>query len=254
MDRQIRYRIKAFLPAAAISRARALRNLAHIIRVFGGRHKRECPICSYLGHFAYSGVQPVVADSLCMVCRSIGRHRQHKLLMDRHPEWLDGKDLLHISAEPCFVNDYRRRARTYVMGDYLPVEGEAAVDIQAMTFADRSLDLIICHNVIEHVPNDRAALSELFRVLRPGGVAILSAPLVDAWEETYENPAIQSTSERDLHFAQSDHFRIYGRDLYDRIRAAGFHLSVDVAREPEVARYGIERGETIFVATRPTEA
>jgi hypothetical protein len=91
-------------------------------------------------------------------------------------------------------------------------------------------------------------------VLRRGGVALLSAPLVDAWAETYENPAMQTPIERDLHFGQSDHFRIYGRDLYDRIRAAGFDLSVDVAREPEVARYGLERGETIFIATRPAKS
>jgi SAM-dependent methyltransferase len=254
MDRQLRYRIKAFLPSAVIARARTTRNLAHVVRVFNGRHPRECPICGYRGRFAYNGVQPVVADGLCPGCRSIGRHRQHKLLIDRHPEWLDGKDLLHISAEPCFVDDYRRRARSYVMGDYFPAQGEVAVDIQSMTFADQSFDLVICHNVIEHVPDDRAALSEFFRVLRRGGVALLSAPLVDAWAETYENPAMQTPIERDLHFGQSDHFRIYGRDLYDRIRAAGFDLSVDVAREPEVARYGLERGETIFIATRPAKS
>jgi SAM-dependent methyltransferase len=251
VDRQLRYRIKAYLPSSVIAHARSVRNLGHIARVFFGRHPRECPICGYRGRFAYAGVQPVVPDSLCPGCRSIGRHRQHKLLLDRHPEWLDGKDLLHISAEPCFVEEYRRRARSYVMGDYFPVEGEVAVDIQKMTFADRSFDLVICHNVIEHVPDDRAALAELFRVLRPGGVALLSAPLVDSWQETYENAAVQSPKDRDLHFGQYDHFRIYGRDLYDRIRAAGFDISTDVAREPEVARYALERGETIFISTRP---
>jgi SAM-dependent methyltransferase len=250
MDRQWRYRVKAYLPSSVIARGRTTRNLAHIVRVFGGRHPRECSVCKYKGYFAYNGVQPVTADSLCPGCRSIGRHRQHKLLIDRNPQWLDGKDLLHISAEPCFVQDYTRRTKTYVMGDFDPAQGEVAVDIQAIKFPDQTFDAVICHNVIEHVPDDRKALSEFFRVLRPGGVALLSAPLIDAWETTYENPIIETEPQRDLHFGQADHFRIYGRDLYDRIRAVGFDLSVDIACEPDVARYGLERGETIFIARR----
>jgi hypothetical protein len=62
---------------------------------------------------------------------------------------------------------------------------------------------------------------------------------------------VQSATDRDLQFGQYDHFRIYGRDLYDRIRGAGFDLATDVAREPQVARHALERGETIFIATLP---
>ena len=88
-------------------------------------------------------------------------------------------------------------------------------------------------------------------MLRPCGVALLSAPLIDAWDDTYENPSIVTPQERDLHFNQDNHYRIYGRDLYDRIRSVGFGLDVDIAKEPEVHRHALERGETIFIATKP---
>jgi len=218
-----------------------------IMRSIRGRHPRECPICGFVGRFRPCGTQPVVFDGGCPKCRSAGRHRQHHLLLSRHPEWLDGKDVLHVAPEPCFVNEYYDRAGRYVRGDYDPAEGEVRIDLQDISFPEASFDLLIAHNVIEHLPDDRQALAEMYRVLRPGGVALISAPLIDAWEQTYENPAIVAKSERDLHFNQDDHYRIYGRDLYDRIRAAGFVLSVDVAKEPEVHRYGLERGETIFI-------
>jgi SAM-dependent methyltransferase len=158
---------------------------------------------------------------------------------------------LHFAPEPSLVKDYTQRARKYVRADYDPASDELKIDLQAIDFPNDSFDLIICHNVIEHVPDDRKGLTEMFRVLRPGGVALISAPIVDAWKFTYEDPAVVEAWDRDLHFNQDDHYRIYGRDLYDRIRAAGFELSVDVAEEPDVRRYGLDRGETIFIAVKP---
>lgn len=170
--------------------------------------------------------------------------------MQRHPEWLDGQCVLHVSPEPCFVDDYARRAGTYVKADFTPAYDEIQIDLQNISFPDEVFDLVICHNVIEHIPDDRLALTEIFRVLRPGGIALLSAPMIDAWETTYENPEI-TAAERDLHFNQCDHYRIYGRDLYARIHTPGFNVTADVAKEPQVHQHGLERGETIFVATKP---
>ena len=54
-----------------------------------------------------------------------------------------------------------------------------------------------------------------------------------------------------IHFGQENHVRYYGADVRDRIRAAGFGLKEFVASEPDVSRYGLLRGETIFVASKP---
>lgn len=250
MQRSLVARIKRVVPQPMISTGRKWRAMVNVMREFGGKHPRECPICSYHGMFFADG-QPLQFDAVCPSCRSIGRHRQHHLLVEANPQWIDDNVVLHVAAEPCFVKDYARRARSYLQADYDPIGDELEVDIQNMQFADGSIDTVICHNVIEHVPDDRRALAEMFRVLKPGGVALISAPVIEAWPETYENPAISAYWDRDLHFNQWDHFRIYGRDFRDRIAAAGFTLSLDVATEPNVSRYGLDRGETIFVARRP---
>jgi SAM-dependent methyltransferase len=251
MNRKSRYRIKRFLPEWTISQVVKWRSNIYVLRSLGGRYPRKCPICQFYGYFRPCGTQPVVIDGGCPVCRSAGRHRQHHLLVARHPEWIDDKCLLHVSPEPCFVQEYAARAKTYVRGDYDPAHDEVKIDLQTIDYPDALFDLVICHNVIEHIPDDRRALEEIYRVLRPGGVAILSAPMIDAWDHTYENPAVITAMERELHFAQEDHYRIYGRDLYDRIRAAGFDLAVDIAQEPAVHQYALERGETIFIASKP---
>lgn len=250
-NRNLRFRIKRYLPDTVISQVVKWRSYAQIIAAMRGRHPRQCPICGFEGYFRPCGIQPVVMDGGCPKCRSAGRHRQHHLLVERHPEWIDGKHVLHVAPEPCFVQDYTRRTAHYVRGDYDPAPDEVKVDLQEINFPDAWFDLVICHNIIEHVPDDVRALQEIHRVLRSGGVALLSAPMIDAWEHTYENPAITVPKQRDLHFNQDDHYRIYGRDLYDRIRSVGFDLSVDVAREPEVHKHALERGETIFIAVKP---
>ena len=85
-----------------------------------------------------------------------------------------------------------------------------------------AFDTIICSHVLEHVPADAKAMSELFRVLRPGGVAIIQVPYADDCAETDEDPSVTDPLERERRFGQFDHVRIYGRDFADRLRRAGF--------------------------------
>ena len=120
------------------------------------------------GYFWPSGTQPVIFDAALPQVSSIGRHRQHYLLVSHHREWIDGRDILHFAPEPSLVKDYTQRARKYVRADYDPASDELKIDLQAIDFPNDSFDLIICHNVIEHVPDDRKGLTEMFRVLRPG--------------------------------------------------------------------------------------
>ena len=109
---------------------------------------------------------------------------------------------------------------------------------------------MVCSHVLEHV-NDRKALRELKRILRPSGTAILMVPIVEGWDTTYEDPSVSSPEGRDLHFGQSDHIRFYGRDFRDRVRDAGFELTEFTAEEPDVSRYGLLRGDKVFFARRP---
>ena len=253
IGRTVRRWLKALLPRKLIDQLALAEMSAKLLRDVRGRHPRRCPICGFQGLFWAKGRQPLVFDGLCPRCRSVGRHRQHELLVRRHPAWIDGRHILHFAPEPCFDQRYTIRARLtggrYVRAAYAPKKGETQVDMQAIPFPDGSFDTVICHNVLEHVADDHKALTELARVLRPGGRALISVPMFDAWAHTYEDPSVASAAGRDLHFNQNDHLRLYGRDFRDRLERAGFDFTTDVASEPQVGLYGLERGETIFIAT-----
>ncbi len=125
------------------------------------------------------------------------------------------------------------------------------VDITQVPLADASYDVVIAHHVLEHIDDDRLAISEVFRLLRPGGVAILSVPINASRRQTYENPAITTPKERFAHFSGEDHKRYYGLDFADRLAAAGFR--VDTFRLPpeQEITYGLLRNERLTLAWRP---
>ena len=76
-------------------------------------------------------------------------------------------------------------------------------------------------------------------------------PVVEGWENTYENSLHTSPADREMFFGQSDHVRMFGRDVRDRIENAGFSLTEFTAEEPNVSRYGLIRGEKLFIAAKP---
>ena len=129
------------------------------------------------------------------------------------------------------------------------------MDITRLRFEDSRFDAIICLHVLEHVPDDRAAMAELFRVLKPGGWAILETPLDLDMAETEEDPSVVSPRERERLYGQPDHVRRYGRDLLDRLAEAGFAARLDPypleLEETTIARYGLSPRHGLVVCTRP---
>ncbi len=110
--------------------------------------------------------------------------------------------------------------------DYLSVDLDSPYamrhcDITAIPEPDASFDVVICNHVLEHIPDDRKAMRELRRVLKPGGLAVLQHPIHDR-PDTFEDQSIVSPDERLRVFGQEDHVRIYGWDFVDRLRDVGF--------------------------------
>lgn len=109
------------------------------------------------------------------------------------------------------------------------------------------MDLIIANHVLEHV-DDAKATKELSRILRPNGILLCMAPIIEGWLTTYEKPDIATDEKRMLHFGQEDHVRFYGRDFRDRISKGGLSLSEEITAQGEdVIRHGLVRGEKVFV-------
>ncbi|HEY7645262.1 MAG TPA: methyltransferase domain-containing protein [Hyphomicrobiales bacterium] len=214
-----------------------------------GKFPRECPLCGHRGKFLGYGY-PYVCDILCPKCGSLERHRLLTLAAQTN-DFFRNRDVLHFAPERSIANlVLSQKPRSYTTADLFARGVDLKEDIEALTIKDASFDVVICLHVLEHV-NDRKAARELFRVLRPGGVLLAMFPIVEGWEETFENPAVKSEKDRLLYFGQHDHARFFGRDARKRLAAPGFIVEEYTAMEPHVSRYGLSRGEKIFVCSRP---
>ena len=218
-----------------------------ILKGLGGIYPRECNICGYSGMFQASGLPPRF-DARCPSCRSLERHRHQVLWLTQNEGVLRNKRILHFAPERVLHNIFSGPAASYLTAD-IAGHADRVLNIEAIDMSDASWDVVVVNHVLEHV-DDRKALSEIHRILAPGGLAILSFPIAFAFEHTYENPAVTSRAGRDLHFGQWDHVRYYGADAAARIAAAGFAVEAFSASEPYVHRYSLTRFGRDFIARK----
>lgn len=201
---------------------------------------------------------PHVQNFICPACGSSSRHRVIRRLIEQR-RWLDspGAKFLHFAAEWCLYKALSKaypRAH-YMTIDYAPWHGERQEDARKLTFEDGSYDLILCSHVLEHIEEDGQAMREMFRVLRPGGVALIVVPIYPLDRaETEEDFSIQDEAGRLAVFGAIDHVRNYGLDIEGRIRSAGFDVEhLNVGDVVPLADWDRERlyEEHFFVSTKP---
>lgn len=228
-----------------------------VVGVFYAGNQVECPVCrhTYRKFLPYGRINPR-PNALCPSCLSLERHRLIWLyLRERTPFFERRLDVLHVAPEQCFMKAFEKQhGDRYITADLESPLAKVKMDIHHMPFADRSFDVVLCNHVLEHVDNDIHAMTEIHRVLRPGGFAILQVPFfAPVPEVTVEDPSITNPRDREIHFGQDDHVRKFGKDYADRINRSGLVAQPDTfARElPEAARYGISKGEVIYKAVRP---
>jgi len=231
----------------AILDFRATRALDHVARLAREGTPRHCPICLYRGPFSPVRHKPGI---WCPQCDSRPRHRLLKLWMERGMSLTPGARVTHFAAEPWMRAEMEARGAVYETAD---INGrfDRVLDIEAMALADGSREMIVANHVLEHV-DDLRALSEMHRVLSPGGQAVLTVPLVEGWDETLEGGHLPP-AERARVLGDADHRRFYGRDFRDRLRAAGFEIREFAAVEPDVSAHALHRGERVFIGVRPRD-
>jgi SAM-dependent methyltransferase len=234
-------------------RRQRLRRLVNRVNHFG--LARRCPCCSAsLRRFEPFGLVPR-HEAMCPVCESLERHRLIWLYVTRRTDLLDGRPrrMLHVAPEIQLAHLFQRQKHIgYLSADLTNPGAMVRMDITDIQYPDETFDVIYCSHVLEHVPEDRKAMREFFRVLKSGGWAILQVPIKG--ERTFEDPSVATPEERMRVFGQHDHVRRYGPDYRDRLVDAGFSVTVDdFARELDehtVRRFGLMRSESIFLCRK----
>lgn len=249
---------------------RGLRQRINRIRHFGGRN--ECPFCgarlrSFLPFGLHSEVlarERVVGggrrlNARCPVCESIDRERLLWLYLKHRTDVLaQSLRLLHVAPEQPIRAQLQDRANiAYLSADLDDDDVMVNMDITRIAYPDGSFDAVICNHVLEHIIDDATAMSELHRVLKPGGWAILQVPISLRLARTFENAALTTPGEREMAFGQSDHVRIYAGDYAERLQRAGFAVEKFFwTREGaefgvDGNRYGLNPDECVHVARKP---
>lgn len=207
---------------------RIVRRCVHILfpRKYYARKYYECPCCGKLAEsFLPHGVRQR-QNARCPGCGSLERHRLHWLfLKTRTNLYSEPLKVLHFAPEPGLQRLLQsRRNLTYHSADLGSRRAAEHFDICAIPYPADTFDVVLCSHVLEHVPDDRKAMSELFRVMKPGAWGLIEAPIQHTRTATFEDWSVTSETDRVRVFGQRDHVRIYGRDYYDRLRSAGFSV------------------------------
>ncbi|MBA4277746.1 class I SAM-dependent methyltransferase [Flavobacterium sp.] len=186
---------------------------------------------------------------------SLERHRLLWLYLKNETDFFSSKEkkkVLHFAPEQAFYKLFRNQKNIqYTTTDLFSPLADVKADICNLPFEDNSYDIIFCNHVLEHIPDDTKAMHELYRILKPGGMAILQIPQDLKRDVTYADDSITDEKERAAIFGQYDHVRIYGRDYFDKLRSIGFKvIEEDYTNKiaPElVEQYCLAQGEIIPV-------
>lgn len=238
----------------------------------GGRHR--CVVCGhrvwrFMPYRSGSRSSPPLMRVLHMVgsdpdrfeCPRCGAHdRERHLLMymraDGMLPQLRGKAVLHFAPEKRLSRFIAgAEPSRHVRADLFPNSPDVErVDMLAMQFEDGAFDCVIANHVLEHVSDVPRALAEIRRVLKPGGFAILQTPYSEKLHHTWEDAGIDTPSARLQAHGQEDHVRLFGRDIFGQITAAGFESRVrrhaELLADVDAMAMGVNPDEPFFLFRR----
>lgn len=215
--------------------ARYLRQSAPVYR--WGASFADCPFC---GRSVFLSLQPNEFMTRCLRCRANVTGLSPIPVIKAHFDSAAGKRAYEMSSYGVTLAYLRRAFADVTISEYMPnvelgstVNGTLIQDVQRLTFANESFDLITSNQVFEHVPDDMQGFRECLRTLRRGGAMIFTVPLKDI-PETKQlakliNSGVIHLQEPEYHSSRKGgayseltfwHHSIY--DIADRVKQAGF--------------------------------
>lgn len=235
-----------------------------------------CPICKHTFKTMLPGGfdLPVIKEkeiigggyrlnNICPRCQSTDRDRLIFLYLQEKTNFFkEHQRVLHVAPETSLYKVFKKMKNLeYIAGtkyqegfyysDKLP-----SIDLTSLPYSDNHFDFVFANHVLEHIDNDKVAMKEIFRVLKPNGIAILQVPIANKLSTTFEDANIKTKEDRELYFGQFDHVRLYGIDYAQKLKNAGFSVSRirpgdDAWPINDIDKYALNKKEYLYVAKKP---
>lgn len=205
----------------------------------------HCPVCE-------QDFDMFINGHSCPSCGSGKRHRLLYLYLKNETNFFTDKiKALHFAPEHCFFKRFPLLSNLdYLSADLDSPRAMIKVDMMNIQFPDNHFDVVISSHVLEHVPDDIKAMTELCRIMKKDGWGIHQAPVDYSRETSFEDASIVTNEARLKHYGHIDHKRIYGRDYGKRLTTAGFTVTEEdyTAKfsEEDIRRFGLHKGEIIY--------
>ena len=203
----------------------------------------------------YSVIAGYGKNILCPSCLSTARERLVIAMLQQSD--ITNKEIFHVAPEKKVYDLLKSKAKVttadLIPGFYQSIKGIMKADITKLRFPDDQFDIVIANHVMEHIPDDSAAMRELFRVLKPGGIAILQIPFSQNLLHTIETPQIKDPVLQEKLYGQKDHVRIYAlHDYIAKLKEAGFDVSeISYTDLQPFYKYAIQQNESFLRITKP---
>jgi SAM-dependent methyltransferase len=218
--------------------------LRSIYSVIYSGNKHLCAVC---GKKLSKFTQLPNNDLLCPNCGSLARDRRLWTLLNG--EFIkSGVRVLDFSPSRSLAREMKKRndieyISTDLSGNFI---ADFQYDITQLELPSDNIDIIVCYHILEHIPDDKKAMSELYRVLKNGGKALVQTPFKDG--DIYEDYSITDPKEREIHFGQDDHVRFYSvAGLKERLIKSGFDVDVRHFAHDDFNGF---KDETVLVLTK----
>lgn len=214
----------------------------------------ECPVCerSYSKFLAYGAKNR--DGVLCPGDLTLERHRLMWLYLKDFSNFFKAEKLkvLHIAPEQCFHKKFQAQKNLdYLTADLVSPIADMHFDLHQIPLEDNRFDVVFCNHVMEHVDDPIQCMKELYRVMKPGGWAIIQVPQDVDRAETFYDPAITSPEDREKYYWQKDHLRLFGMDYPSYLEKAGFRVEVfdkesKIGAE-KIKRYRLMEKEILYI-------
>lgn len=253
---------------------RPIRQIRHFINKKG--KNRQCYVCkntfSYFTKYGQGSksipdfrkklfmVGSDVDNFGCIYCRSNDRERHLFMYFDKINLWetIENSKILHIAPEVNLSSKILSlNPIKYVRGDINPKNFDIQkIDARNIPYPDNEFDIIICNHVLEHIPEYLTAINEFFRVLKPGGFAVLQTPYSRLLNKNFEDKNINTDELRLYFYGEKDHQRIFSEENYFQdLQNAGFILDIiknkNLFTDEECYYYGVNEMEDLIKVIKP---